>query len=113
MGFLFVGGGCYPPTGQQSPALLPLSKAGPEEYDQRRRGWECPVPPFFRNPARLPFRMLLGCGNRHCPQVKGCRGLIFLPQTVSVSKSGSYPEFLPLKMKNLFSRGGLINACGL
>lgn len=42
----------------------------------------------------LEFRLSLGGGKLHYPQFHGCHGLIFLTQTISVSRSGFYPEFL-------------------
>lgn len=63
------------------------------------RGGGCgrtPCPLFPGIWEELEFRMPLGCGTLHCPQVHSYHGLIFLTQTVSVSRSGSYSEFLQL-----------------
>lgn len=82
---------------EPSAALLPLSEVSSGEHSQRLRGG-APAPLFSEVQKELEFTTVTGMWEPALPTGSRCGGLIFLTQTVSVSRSGSYPGFLkPVK----------------
>lgn len=79
-------------TGSAS-ALVQLWRIQPEA-----EGARAPYTPFFRDPGRAGIQNHPLNAGTCMPTGSRCGGLIFLTQTVSVSRSGSYPGFLkPVK----------------